>query len=236
YIIRGLQGKLRIGLAKSSVLVSLAHAFTLTPPTFATATPPPEGEELEAYPEHARTLLNGKAKLDVRLDAGANIIRKAHSEASSYDTIVKHALLVPLWEMHKHCSLTPGVPVEPMLAKPTKSVQEVLKRLEGQRFTLEYKYDGERVQVHQTEDGGVKCFSRNLLDTSDKFPEVPGFVRAACEDTGVTSFVIDAEVVAYDQEKDMLVPFQVLSTRKKETTLDEAEGSKVKVIVQAFDI
>lgn len=149
---------------------------------------------------------------------------------------MKHALLVPLWEMHKHCSLTPGVPVEPMLAKPTKSVQEVLKRLEGQRFTLEYKYDGERVQVHQTEDGGVKCFSRNLLDTSDKFPEVPGFVRAACEDTGVTSFVIDAEVVAYDQEKDMLVPFQVLSTRKKETTLDEAEGSKVKVIVQAFDI
>ena len=123
-----------------------------------------------------------------------------------------------------------------MLAKPTNSIQEVLKRLEGQRFTLEYKYDGERVQVHLTEEDNAKCFSRNLLDTSDKFPEVPGYVRAACEDSGVTSFVIDAEVVAYDPEKDMLVPFQVLSTRKREITLDEAEEGKVKVIVQAFDI
>ena len=140
----------------------------------------------------------------------------------------------PLSELHKYCSLMPGIPVEPMLAKPTKSVGEVLKRLEGQRFTLEYKYDGERVQVHQTEAGAVKCFSRNLLDTSDKFPEVPGFVREACVDSGVTSFVLDAEVVAYDSEKDMLVPFQILSTRKKE--VKEGEESKVKVIVQAFDI
>ena len=34
-----------------------------------------------------------------------------------------------------------------MLAKPTKSIKDVLKRLDGMRFTLEYKYDGERAQV-----------------------------------------------------------------------------------------
>ncbi len=52
-----------------------------------------------------------------------------------------HALLIDP-TMFKTCTLRPGMPVEPMLAKPTKSIQEVLKRLNGMRFTCEFKYDG----------------------------------------------------------------------------------------------
>ena len=119
-----------------------------------------------------------------------------------------------------------------MLAKPTKSIQEVLKRLNGLRFTCEYKYDGERAQVHMLPDGTTRVFSRNLLDTSEKYPEVPTFVKEACKD--VTSFVLDAEVVAFNQKTGQLVPFQILSTRKK--TEESAETAKVQVIVQAFDL
>ena len=63
---------------------------------------------------------------------------------------------------------------------------------------------------------------------------MPPFVREACEDSGVTSFVLDAEVVAYNEAKDILVPFQVLSTRKRE--MEKGEEAEVKVIVQAFDL
>ena len=46
---------------------------------------------------------------------------------------------MPSSRLQQTCRLTPGVPVSPMLAKPTKSVGEVLQRLSGQEFTCEYK-------------------------------------------------------------------------------------------------
>lgn len=68
-------------------------------------------------------------------------------------------------------------------------------------------------------------------DTSEKYPEVPVFVKAAQQDN-VTSYVMDAEVVAFKDGK--LVPFQILSTRKK--TEASAESAKVQIIVHAFDL
>ena len=101
-----------------------------------------------AYPDFARKLCTGKRlPLDVRLEAVVGIVKKAYHEVPSYDALLDAVLNVPLQEVHKSCTLTPGIPVVPMLAKPTKSVGEVLKRLNGLRFTCEYKYDGERAQV-----------------------------------------------------------------------------------------
>jgi DNA ligase-1 len=271
FIIRGLQGKLRIGLAQSTVLVALAHALTMTVPASVQVPDDDNGNEednddgddgdeekeistwkIDKDPI-VTALMDESLPVEKSLEASANMIRKVYSEVPSYDALLDAALSVPLINLNTACHFQPGIPVEPMLAKPTKSIQEVLKRLDGQEFTCEYKYDGERAQIHKTPDGTLKVFSRNLLETSGKYPEVPIFVQEAAlaavanrkktgnddddEDNGgkpADSFVLDAEVVAYDHEKGQLVPFQILSTRKK--TVEEGEKAKVQVIVQAFDL
>jgi len=238
YIIRALQGKLRIGLAESTVLISLAQALTQSIPSKAAKvqeqyTKSNTAKLIKDFPQEAKEYCNTKVTPEKRMEAAVAIVKKAYSEVPSYDALIDACVSVPLQELHKVCTLTPGVPVAPMLAKPTKSILEVLTRLNGQRFTCEYKYDGERAQVHMLEDGSFRVYSRSLLDTSAKYPEVPKFVKEAAG-SGVTSFVCDTEVVAYDVKKEKLVPFQVLSTRKK--TEESAETAKVQVIVQAFDL
>ena len=245
FIIRGLQGKLRIGLAQSTVLVALAHALAMTiPSTVQVDNDDADDAALESGEDPIVEALNDESlPVEKTLEAAANMIRKVYSEVPSFDALLDAALKVPLVKLNATCHFQPGIPVEPMLAKPTKSIQEVLKRLDGQEFTCEYKYDGERAQIHKTPDGTLKVFSRNLLETSSKYPEVPIFVQEAAQAAvanmgdgakAADSFVLDAEVVAYDHEKGQLVPFQILSTRKK--TQEEGEKAKVQVIVQAFDL
>lgn len=230
YIIRGLQGKLRIGLAQSTVLTSLSHALAFTIPS----TIQKVDTKDDTDDKIVQTYLDSSATIEKRLEAASNIVKQVYSEVPSYDALLDAALKAHLTHLHEACAFQPGIPVVPMLAKPTKSIQEVLNRLNGLKFTCEYKYDGERAQVHMTSDGTLKVFSRNLLETTAKYPEVPLFVQEAAKDSKVESFVLDAEVVAYNPQTGKLVPFQVLSTRKK--TEESAETAKVQVIVQAFDL
>jgi DNA ligase 1 len=99
-------------------------------------------------------------------------LRTYLSELPSYDLVIPALLEVGVDKLRERCKLTPGVPLKPMLAKPTKAIGEVLDRFEGKKFTCEYKYDGERAQVHKLEDGTVGVFSRNSEDMSKKYPDL----------------------------------------------------------------
>lgn len=94
-----------------------------------------------------------------------------------------------------------------MLALPTKGVHEVLSRLEGHKFTCEYKYDGERAQVHY-QSGKVHIYSRNQENNTEKYPDIVKLVPEIIAD-GVESFILDSEAVAFDTVEKQILPFQV---------------------------
>ncbi|ORX40585.1 DNA ligase [Kockovaella imperatae] len=212
FIVRSLEGKLRIGLAEKTLVVALAHAVVL------------------------RNLGDKKLphdKLAAKLEEGAEIVKGVYSELPNYDLIVPALLKNGVENLREVCKLTPGVPLKPMLAKPTKAISEVLDRFEGKEFTCEYKYDGERAQVHRLENGEIAVFSRNSENMSAKYPDLVQQVPR-CVKEGTKSFVIDAEAVAFDLETKKLLPFQDLSRRKRKDV--RTEDITVRVHLFAFDL
>ncbi|EIN13769.1 DNA ligase I [Punctularia strigosozonata HHB-11173 SS5] len=214
YIIRSLEGKLRIGNAERTVLVALAHAVVL------------------AEKERGSKKWS-EEKLTARLEEGANIIKSVYSELPTYDAVIPALLEHGIDGLKEHCKLTPGVPLKPMLAKPTKAIGEVLDRFENKRFTCEYKYDGERAQVHRLEDGSVRVYSRNSEDMSKKYPDLVEQLPRCIKET-TKSFVLDAEAVAIDKTTKKLMPFQELSRRKRKDV--KVEDIQVRVCLFGFDL
>lgn len=157
-----------------------------------------------------------------------------------------------IMSLRENCKLRPGIPLKPMLAKPTKSITEVLDRFENQKFTCEYKYDGERAQIHyvakdhqdeftealpgatkEAAKGIASIFSRNSEDLSKKYPDILAKLHTWVRE-GTKSFVLDCETVAWDVAEKKVLPFQQLMTRKKKDV--KVEDVKVKVCVFAFDL
>jgi DNA ligase-1 len=52
-------------------------------------------------------------------------------------------------------------PIRPVLAERPRNAQEVIEQLNGDSGAVEYKLDGERVQIHKGGDR-VQLFSRRL--------------------------------------------------------------------------
>lgn len=229
FIIRFLEGKLRLGLAEKTVLVALAQAVVSHEAAVAGKKDPPPEKTAE----------------------GEAILKTVYSELPSYEVIIPAMLEHGLFELPNVCKLQPGIPLKPMLANPTKSITEVLDRFEGKEFTCEYKYDGERAQIHfvapsaihkypgstttlQRDSKGLSAiFSRNSEDLSKKYPDILAKLDTWVKED-VTSFVLDCETVAWDTINKKVLPFQQLMTRKKKDV--KAEDIKVKVCVFAFDL
>lgn len=215
YLIRSLAGKLRIGLAEQSLLVALGQSLVLA--------------EIEKPAKVNRSSETFKE----RVQEVSSVLKMVYCRLPNYERIVE-VILKEGWEaLPERCQLTPGIPLKPMLAHPTKGVDEVLRRFNQAKFTCEFKYDGERAQIHVSSDGQTQIFSRNQENNTTKYPDIISRMPEVFKD-GVKSCILDCEAVAWDREKKQILPFQVLSTRKRKDASED--DIKVQVCLFAFDL
>jgi len=113
--------------------------------------------------------------------------------------------------------ITPGVPVMPMLAQRLSTSREILAKLGGAAI-CEYKYDGERAQIHVS-PGGVAIYSRRLENITHAYPDV---VEAVRRSVSAGEAVLEGEIVAVDPDTGDLLPFQELMHRKRKHEVEEA--------------
>ncbi|WP_194816223.1 ATP-dependent DNA ligase [Nocardia sp. XZ_19_385] len=109
-----------------------------------------------------------------------------------------------------------GRPIQPMLASPGASLDEVLAEFDGE-VTVEHKMDGARIQVHRDGDK-VWVFTRTLRDITDRVPELVALVAAL----DCTSVVLDGETLALT-DSGRPRPFQETMSRFATSVLTAAE-------------
>lgn len=189
FLVRTLVSNLRVGANWRSVIGAMARAVVL-------------------HREGSRV---SKA----RLDAAATAASEAYHVCPNLNILVPALVEGGIDELDRRCTLTPGVPLKPMLAKISEGIPDAIKQLKGAPFLAEYKYDGTRAQIHLLPDSTVKVFSRNCEDKTASMPDVVAAIQAAAKG-GSTSLVLDAELVAVDRaDNNRLKAFQELSTRAR---------------------
>ncbi len=170
YIVRFVEGKLRLGVGDASIIEAIASL----------------------------------------LGAPKEVVERAYNLRADLGAIAKIAFTEGL-EALKSVKPQPGIPVRPMLAERLHDPVEILKKLGGKGLA-EYKYDGERAQIHLTKDGKVIIYSRRLENITHPYPDV---VKYAKESLKATEAIVEGEIVAVDPNTGELRPFQELMHRRR---------------------
>ncbi len=199
FLVRTLGQNLRVGAVRT-VLAALARAMVLTPPPMVAA-PIANDSPFRVRAETLAGVkpLNAKKKVaDEARDAlnevylvAESLLKRVYVQHPNYDHIVKALLEVGLDGLSEQLPLTigescplgvffafhvenvhAGVPLLPTLGSPTRSLDEIYDRLGFLPFTAEFKYDGQRAQIHASRGKNhqpfVRIFSRHLEDMTDK--------------------------------------------------------------------
>ncbi|KAK0266379.1 hypothetical protein B0A54_04869 [Friedmanniomyces endolithicus] len=224
YIVRTLVQHLRIGAVKTTMLIALSRAFLLS-------RPPDAGFTTKPTAELAKLNKHDLAEVYSR---GEELVKACFARRPNYNDLVPVLLDIGISdELLVRCGLAMHIPLRPMLGGITRDLGEMLAKLEGREFSCEYKYDGQRAQVHCDKNGKVTIFSRHLEVMTEKYPDLVALVPKI-RGEGVSSFIMEGEVVAIDRESGELKPFQILANRARKDVV--IQSVKVDVCLYSFDL
>ena len=224
YLVRTLCQHLRIGAVKTTMLIALSRAFLMSRPPGAT---------------FSIRLQSDLAKLKKEILAevygrGEELVKACFARRPNYNDLVPCLLEVGISdELLLRCGLALHIPLRPMLGSITRDLGEMLTKLQNRDFSCEYKYDGQRAQVHCDEKGKVSIFSRHLEMMTDKYPDLVALVPQIRGES-VSSFILEGEVVAISHDSGELKAFQTLTNRARKDV--EIGSIKVDVCLFSFDL
>ena len=214
FLVRTLLGNMRLGANVRTVLAALAMSI----------------EEMDA----------SRLERDADTTSAVKAVQDTFDICPRLDKLSLALLRGGVAYMKESCVMEVGTPVNPMLANPAHSFDEVEKLMKTESglslaAVAEWKYDGVRCQAHY--DGStMKLYSRHMLETTDQFPDAVKAVLGARNESA-TSFIIDSEIVGVEGSRDepgsfRLLPFQDLSSRRG----DAQRGNAVRIHIYVFDL
>ncbi len=172
YIVRFVEGRLRLGIGDATIMDALAIVY--------------------GGGVHARPVIERAYNLRADLGNVAKILATQGIDAL------------------KNIKPQVGIPIRPMLAERLNNPVEMLKKVGGKAY-VEYKYDGERAQIHKDGDK-IWIYSRRLENITRQYPDVVEYARKYIK---AKQAIVEGEIVAYDPETGELRPFQELMHRKR---------------------
>lgn len=219
YLTRTLIQHLRIGAVKTTMIIALSRAFSLSAPDGANWECPTMPKSKEARQE-----LFGKAE---------EVLKQCFARRPNYNDIIPSLLKGGIGVMETECGMAIHVPLKPMLGSITRDLAEMLMKLHGRSFSCEFKYDGQRAQIHCDSNGKVSIFSRNLEPMTSKYPDLVELIPKI-RGEGVQSFVMEGEIVAIDINTGQIKSFQILAERERKNV--DVGNIRVGVCLFAFDL
>ena len=154
------------------------------------------------------TIIDGLSLGFTSVKENRKIIENAYNLHPDLGNITKILAEKGISEVQK-IDITYGIPIRMMLASRVP-YSEIVEKL-GTPLIAEHKLDGERLQIHK-QGQEVKLFSRRLLEISKQYPDV---CKTIIENIKVDDVIIEGEVVAMDSFYEKMLPFQVLSKRRR---------------------